>query len=220
LVVAADGVGSKSWLAVSGEDTKARSSGFSVYRVVYPTKLALQNPTIAERFPVGDAKGDIIRVWLAKNSHAIVLVAAENTTWFLTHKVSRLFPRKKVELILMPSQDGGTATETWAKNLDASDVIASLDKTIPWDPVILEVIKLTPPKSVVDYKILWRNPNTKWASDGGHIIQLGDSAHSFLPTSANGATQAMEDGISLAACLRMGGRHNIALATRVQTRLR
>ena len=99
-------------------------------------------------------------------------------------------------------------------------MIAGLDKEIPWDPVILEVMKLTPPKSVVDYKILWRNPNTKWASDGGYILQLGDSAHSFLPTSANGATQAMEDGISLAACLKMAGKHNVALATRVQTRLR
>jgi hypothetical protein len=88
LVVAADGVGSKSWLAVSGENTKAKSSGFSVYRVVYPTKLALQNSMIAERFPINEVKGDVLRVWLAKNSHAIVLVAAENTTWFLTHKVA------------------------------------------------------------------------------------------------------------------------------------
>ena len=72
LVVAADGVGSKSWLAVSGEDTKAKSSGFSVYRVVYPTKLALQNPVIAERFPIKEGKHDICRVWLGKNTHAIV----------------------------------------------------------------------------------------------------------------------------------------------------
>lgn len=78
----------------------------------------------------------------------------------------------------------------------------------------------TPPQSVVDYKLMWRNPNPKWVSDGGLILQLGDSAHSFLPTSANGATQAMEDGISIAACLRLAGKNNIALATRVHTVLR
>lgn len=89
-----------------------------------------------------------------------------------------------------------------------------------WDETLLAVMRQTPPKSVVDYKIMWRNPNTKWASDGGLILQLGDSAHSFLPTSANGATQAMEDGISIAACLKMAGRHNVALATRVHTHLR
>ena len=81
-------------------------------------------------------------------------------------------------------------------------------------------MRQTPPKSVVDYKIMWRNPNTKWTSDGGLIVQVGDSAHSFLPTSANGATQAMEDGISLAACLKLVGKNNIALATRVHTQLR
>ena len=89
-----------------------------------------------------------------------------------------------------------------------------------WDEALLRVMKQTPPKSVVDYKIMWRDPNTKWASDGGLILQLGDSAHSFLPTSANGATQAMEDGISIAACLRLAGKHNIPLATRVHTQLR
>ena len=89
-----------------------------------------------------------------------------------------------------------------------------------WDEALLRVMKQTPPKSVVDYKIMWRDPNTKWASDGGLILQLGDSAHSFLPTSANGATQAMEDGISIAACLRLAGKHNIPLATRVHAQLR
>lgn len=78
----------------------------------------------------------------------------------------------------------------------------------------------TPPKSVVDYQLLWRDPNPKWVSDGGLILQLGDSAHSFLPTSANGATQAMEDGISISACLRLAGKNNVSLATRIHTALR
>lgn len=79
---------------------------------------------------------------------------------------------------------------------------------------------MTPPKTIVDYKIMWRNPNPTWSSPNGLVLQLGDSAHSFLPTSANGATQAMEDGISIAACLRLAGKANVALATRVHTRLR
>jgi 2-polyprenyl-6-methoxyphenol hydroxylase-like FAD-dependent oxidoreductase len=88
LVIAADGVASKSWKAVSGKDSKAQSSGFSVYRVVYPTELALRNPLIASNFPLSEGGDDICRVWLGKNTHAIVLVSPENTTWFLTHKVS------------------------------------------------------------------------------------------------------------------------------------
>jgi 2-polyprenyl-6-methoxyphenol hydroxylase-like FAD-dependent oxidoreductase len=99
-------------------------------------------------------------------------------------------------------------------------VIEGLDKTIKWDESFLGVMSQTPPQSVVDYKIMWRNPNPKWVSDGGLILQLGDSAHSFLPTSANGATQAMEDGISIAACLKLAGKNNISLATRLHTTLR
>ena len=108
----------------------------------------------------------------------------------------------------------------WNRRLDAPNVLESLDKDIKWDEKFLSVIRQTPPKSVVDYKIMWRNPNPTWSSPGGFILQLGDSAHSFLPTSANGATQAMEDGISIAACLRLAGKSNISLATRMHTRLR
>jgi hypothetical protein len=54
------------------------------------------------------------------------------------------------------------------------------------------------------------------------VIQLGDAAHSFLPTSANGATQALEDAISLAACVKLALKDNlgIALATQVHNTLR
>ena len=89
-----------------------------------------------------------------------------------------------------------------------------------WDKSFVAVVKQTPPKAVTDYTIKWRNPNPKWVSEGGLILQLGDSAHSFLPTSANGATQAMEDGISIAACLRLAGKEKISLATKAHVELR
>ena len=114
----------------------------------------------------------------------------------------------------------GTSGESWNRRFDAEEVIQGLDKSVKWDESLLAVMSQTPPQSVVDYKLMWRDPNPKWASDGGLILQIGDSAHSFLPTSANGATQAMEDGISIAACLRLAGKNNIALATRIHTALR
>ena len=88
LVVAADGVGSKSWRAVSGQDTEPKSSGFSVYRVAYRTKLAFESPNVSKNFVLEEGGDDICRVWLGKNTHAIVLVSPDTTTWFLTHKVS------------------------------------------------------------------------------------------------------------------------------------
>lgn len=51
-------------------------------------------------------------------------------------------------------------------------------------------------------------------------MQLGDAAHSFLPTSGNGATQAVEDALSLSTCLRLGGRENVVNSVRAHVKLR
>ena len=87
LVIAADGVGTKSWKAIAGEITKPKSSGFSGYRVAYPTKVAFENPLVAEKFSLKENQDDICNVYLGDNTHAIILVSPETTTWFLTHKV-------------------------------------------------------------------------------------------------------------------------------------
>ena len=67
---------------------------------------------------------------------------------------------------------------------------------------------------------MWRDPQPQWASQGGRIVQLGDAAHPFLPTSLSGGTMAMEDAYSLAACLSIGGKGDVPLATKVHNKLR
>jgi hypothetical protein len=52
------------------------------------------------------------------------------------------------------------------------------------------------------------------------VVQIGDAAHSFLPASGNGATQAIEDAVSLASCLRFGALISVAEAVRAHVRLR
>ena len=65
-----------------------------------------------------------------------------------------------------------------------------------------------------------RDGDERWTSDTGRIVALGDAAHSFLPTSGNGAVQALEDAISLGECLRIGGKENVGWATKVHNKLR
>lgn len=67
---------------------------------------------------------------------------------------------------------------------------------------------------------MYRDPLPRWVSDGGRIALLGDSAHPFLPTSAQGATQAMEDGVTIAVCLRRGGKEGVAKATKTYQDIR
>ena len=79
----------------------------------------------------------------------------------------------------------------------------------------------TPPDQLVDWKLMWRDPQPKAVSPGGRVVQLGDAAHTFLPTSGNGGTQAIEDAVSLAACLHKAGtKDKIPDATRVHELLR
>ena len=67
---------------------------------------------------------------------------------------------------------------------------------------------------------MWRNPQLNWTSPAGRVIQLGDAAHTFLRTTGNGGTQAIEDAVSLAACLDIAGKDNIPSAVRVHNLLR
>lgn len=52
------------------------------------------------------------------------------------------------------------------------------------------------------------------------VVQIGDAAHSYLPASSNGATQAIEDAISLATCLQLAGKDNVPEAVRSHIRFR
>lgn len=94
-----------------------------------------------------------------------------------------------------------------------------------WAPFYSELIKATPGGKAVDWKLMWRNPQPKMVSPLGRVAQVGDAAHAFLPTSGSGASMAMEDGYTLAACLHIafqsgGGKEDISLACRVYNLLR
>ena len=52
IVVAADGINTKSWKLIAGEKIAATSSGFSIYRTAFPVEIALQDPLVRERFTI------------------------------------------------------------------------------------------------------------------------------------------------------------------------
>ena len=94
--------------------------------------------------------------------------------------------------------------------------------TVPdWPEVADRVIKTTPADQLIDWKLMWRDPQPQWTSPSGHVVQLGDAAHTFLPSAGNGANQAIEDAVSLAECIALAGdRQKIPEATRVHNLLR
>jgi hypothetical protein len=117
-------------------------------------------------------------------------------------------------------QDTGTSAESWY-NATAPEDVLKYTSTIPgWPSIMDRVIKTTPKDGIIDWKLMWRDPQPIWASPQGRVVQVGDAAHTFIPSSGNGATQAIEDAVSLATCLQIGGRENLKWAVKVHNKLR
>ncbi|CAK4030915.1 FAD NAD(P)-binding domain-containing [Lecanosticta acicola] len=202
VVVAADGVRSKSWSLVAGHPVPAKSSGNGIFRVAYPVELALADPMIAERFRLYEDGRSSTELWVGPGLQAFFWRSEDEMSWAITHP------------------DWGSAEESWGNKVHPDEVLKFTATIDGWPEVADRVIRATPTDSLVDWKLMWRDPQPTWTSPGGHVVQLGDAAHTFLPSSANGGTQAMEDAISLAACIALGGKTNIPDATRVHNLLR
>lgn len=93
--------------------------------------------------------------------------------------------------------------ESWSFRGDHDEMLKVVEG---WDQIIQMVLGLIPPESLIDWKLLWRDPLRNWVSKGGRVLLVGDAAHPHLPTSGSGATQAIEDGATIGALLdRLGG---------------
>jgi len=84
--------------------------------------------------------------------------------------------------------------ESWTDRADPAELRAAFQG---WHPVVQEII------GAVEVALKWalfdREPQPRW-SDGA-VTLLGDACHPMLPYGAQGAAQAMEDAVVLAACL-------------------
>ena len=204
VVIAADGVGSKSQKLVGGQ-VRAISSGRAMWRAAFPISHLDQNPKVKEFFHMVEGNRPIVRTWLGPSTYALTLTREDTMIWIMNHDVT------------------GSEAESWNSTIDYDEVIDGMDDVpgpVKWAPIFKDLVRCTPPKTIINFELLWRNPQPSWSSPGARVIQIGDAAHSFLPASGNGATQAIEDAISLASCLQMGGKEGIAEAVRTHIRFR
>ena len=78
-----------------------------------------------------------------------------------------------------------------------AEVLASFKE---WHTPIPDVIKATESSAILRNDIVDRKPVKRWSH--GWITLLGDAAHPTTPNLGQGACQAIEDAVVLAACLR------------------
>ncbi|KAL6414227.1 salicylate hydroxylase [Ilyonectria robusta] len=195
VVIAADGVRSKARELVLGYEDKPKSSGYAVWRAWFSNKDMIADPQTKEFCE----NGDTFNGWIGPDVHFLfsTIKGGKDCCWVLTHK------------------DDHDIDESWSFPGKIEEVLEVLKD---WDPVCRAIVEKTP--SLVDWKLVYRDPLPTWISKHGRISLLGDSAHPFLPTSAQGATQAMEDGVSIAVCLKRAGKSQIPAALRTHQEVR
>ncbi|KAG4439945.1 hypothetical protein IFR05_004571 [Cadophora sp. M221] len=195
IVIGSDGVRSKARTLVLGYEDKPKSSGYAVFRAWFSNKDMIADPRTAEFCN----NGDTFNGWIGPDVHFLfsTIKNGSDCCWVLTHR------------------DDADIDESWSLPGKLEDVYKVLEG---WDPMCKAIVEKTP--SLVDWKLVYRDPLPTWVSKGGRIALLGDSAHPFLPTSAQGATQALEDGVTLAITLRRAGKRDIPTAVRAYQAIR
>ncbi|KAI1402508.1 putative monooxygenase [Hypoxylon fuscum] len=181
VVVAAEGVRSKGRKIVLGFEDAPKPSGYAVYRSWFSADEIAKDPD-TKFFTEG---GDKHVVWLGPEVHFIAacMKKGQDFSWVCTHK------------------DDADIEESWQLEAPLEDARKVLDG---WDPIVQKILDKTP-SPLIDWKLVYRDPLPTWISKGRRIALIGDSAHPFLPTSIQGASQAMEDGVTIAVCLREAG---------------
>jgi 2-polyprenyl-6-methoxyphenol hydroxylase-like FAD-dependent oxidoreductase len=197
VVLAADGVRSRGRKLVLGFEDKPLPSGYAVFRTWFPADELLKNDKTRHLVENGDSHNG----WIGEDVHflAAAIKDGKEMSWVCTHK------------------DEGSIEESWQFPGRIEDVLRVVDG---WDPVVVELVKLTPPERLFDYKLVFRDPLPTFISPKARTALIGDAAHPFLPTSIQGASQAMEDGVVLAACLDKAGKGKVQEALRVWERIR
>ncbi len=79
-----------------------------------------------------------------------------------------------------------------------------------WHSPVPGIIKATSAEAIIRNDIYDLDPLATWGE--GRVRLLGDAAHPAVPTLGQGACQAIEDAVVLAACLRQSPQVNRALA--------
>ncbi|KAK6822017.1 hypothetical protein PG987_014842 [Apiospora arundinis] len=202
VIVAADGIGTKSHKLVSGQDIRAWPSGLAGFRAAFPAEIIANDAEISERTKILEDGHPHFQLFHGLGLHLTMMRTEDTVTWGMHHK------------------DTGTASESWYANVDPATVMDFISTIPSFPPFAKRLIEATPKDSLVDWKIMWRNPQPLIASPLGRVVQIGDAAHTLLPSSMNGANQALEDAIYLATCLELGGKENVRWATKVHNKLR
>ncbi|KAF4304522.1 hypothetical protein GTA08_BOTSDO07409 [Botryosphaeria dothidea] len=186
-VIATDGIHSKVRAKILKDESRPSSSGFAIYRSFFDIDRLLDDPK-TRRFAEGDE--DEISVWIGKDTHAVLLTDKNlgKIGAFLTHR------------------DEQDVEESYTASGNLDHLLKFIEG---WDESLRAVFRKAPADKLFGWKLFWRDPLSDWTSPKGRIVLAGDASHPHLPSSASGAMQAVEDGVTLGALADALGAQNV-----------
>ncbi|KAK4570506.1 hypothetical protein LTR86_002586 [Recurvomyces mirabilis] len=167
---------------------------------------------VKEYFGLKDGKHPLMQGWLGPETHTMLLSYVDKQG-----KNGRMCWGLNLN---MPLEEDTNAKESWHHTVTREYVLNAMERVPGFGEPMKALIRTMPEGSIVEWPLLWRNPNPCTYSEGCRVLQIGDAAHSFLPASGNGATQAIEDAITIAACLQHAGKDDIPTAVKTHALLR
>jgi salicylate hydroxylase len=138
-----------------------------------------------------------MRNWLGAGKHFLVFPVRANT---LVNYVGFVTTEEQ-------------SRESWSQ---AGDPAALAREFAGWDPKVEAI--LAEAKNTFRWGLYDREPLPKWTS--GRLTLLGDAAHPMLPHAGQGANQAIEDGVALAAVLARADKQSAPRALTIYETLR
>jgi salicylate hydroxylase len=138
-----------------------------------------------------------MRNWLGQGKHFLVFPVRANT---LVNYVGFVTTEEQ-------------SRESWSA---AGDPAALAREFAGWDPMVEAILREA--RHTFRWGLYDREPLPKWTS--GRLTLLGDAAHPMLPHAGQGANQAIEDGVALAAVLSRADRASAPRALTIYEKLR
>ncbi|KAF3403483.1 FAD-dependent monooxygenase roqM [Penicillium rolfsii] len=203
-VIASDGIHSKARAVIVGGDekTRLRKTGSAIFRCGYPASL-LQDCPEAQWLLQGTETHDQLNHFIGKDITMLMGTGrhGKDVYWGCMHKSFH------------------DVSEPWLQVSDASKALEYIENW-PCKAKLEAVIQQTPQGKCFDHLVLAADPLPRWTSSQGRMILIGDAAHPFLPTTGQGANQALEDAAVVAICLELAGKSRVALGLLVMEKLR
>ncbi|KAK2601376.1 hypothetical protein N8I77_010831 [Diaporthe amygdali] len=114
VVVAADGLGTKSHKLINGHEIRAMSSNHSVLRTAYHVDNFITRPELDKAFPLREDGGALLQIWTADDLQIMVLRAPDTIQWHIMH-----------------NDIAGNSKESWSNHVSPEYVVDFLKENYP-----------------------------------------------------------------------------------------